>query len=210
MFLASDPTRTLWPALLLSLAAIGAPSSSVAQTLEVDSRQDRYLGPGRTIAVLAFPLEAALNASAGAPQLSVEVRIDLGAGWAIGVRPIGVWYLPGARRDVHGGGVGAAIALQWYFERPLAGGFVGLQAGDVEAFIGGERGRLFGATAIFGYAISWDNGAMLSVGLGLGYWHRAGVLDSGVQWPEILSLRLGAGWGIGEAPPHERPPIGVE
>ena len=142
-----------------------------------------------------------LTAIGGAPQLAAEVRFDLGAGLAIAVRPMAIWYLPVAPREEHGGGVGAALGLHWYQRRGLSGPFLAIQAGDVEAFVGGGRGRMVGGSAIFGYTISYESGGMISMGLGLGYWHRMGVLDTGVQWPEILSLRLGAGWGFGGETP---------
>jgi hypothetical protein len=69
--------------------------------------------------------------------------------------------------------------------------------GDVEAFLSSGHGRIYGATATFGYAIGYENGGILSFSFGVGYWHREGTLDTGVQWPEILSLRIGTGYGWG-------------
>lgn len=174
------------------------PAGALGQ--DVDPSEDRYLGPERDVTLLAFPLEAALNATSGSPQLALEVRKDLGHGLAIAVRPIGVWYLPNDNHAEHGGGIGVALGIQWYTRRALSGPFVAIQGGDIEAFIAGERGRMFGASAIFGWSINWEGGAVMSVGVGLGYWHREGVLDSGVQWPEILSIRLGTGWGWSAGP----------
>lgn len=176
--------------LLLALAG-GAPAPARAQP----ERPDRDLGPARGLALLAFPLEAFLSASAWQPIFAVELRVDLGAGLALGVRPMGVWYAKGSVADAHGGGVGGAVALLWFLQRALAGPYVGLQAGDVEAFVGGGRGRTVGGSALFGYARSWRSGALLDVALGLGYWHRMGVVDVGQTWPEVLSLRFGLGWG---------------
>lgn len=168
--------------------------------MDIDSSEDRFLGPARQVALLAFPLEILLNASAGAPQLALEVRIDLADNLALGIRPMLIWYLPSKKDAPHGGGFGGAISVQYYLDRPLSGPYVALQVGEVEAFIGDKRGRMFGGSAIFGWAINWDNGAVMTFGVGLGYWHRFGVLDTGIQWPEILSLRIGAGWGFGGPP----------
>ena len=184
--------------LLLVLLCCLLPTSAVAQ--EVDSSEDRHLGPARTSAVLAFPLDTLLTAASGRTRFELEVRVNLAHGLALAVRPIGLWLVPRSPEEGHGGGIGGALALQWFTRRALAGPFVALQGGDVEAFAGGQRGRMFGVSAIFGYVISWENGAMLSLGVGLGYWHRAGVLDTGIQVPEILSLRLGTGWGFGKVP----------
>lgn len=178
----------------LAAATVGAGPAWAAE------RPDRYLGPARKVAVLVFPLETILGATTQEPLLAVEVRIDLGAGLALAIRPIGVWYVKGGVSDAHGGGVGGALALHWYLQRALAGPFLALQGGDIEAFVGGERGRTVGGSAIFGYAWSLrskgrSSGPLFSVGLGLGYWHRMGVVDTGPVWPEILSLRFGAGWG---------------
>lgn len=177
---------------LALLAAASAPRSATAQP----TRRDRDLGPARDVQLVVFPLESFVSASAWQPIFAVEARVHVGAGFALAIRPMGVWYAAGTTRaDGHGGGVGGALAVLWYLERPLAGPYVGLQGGDVEAFVGDERGRTFGGSALFGYARSWPSGALLDVALGVGYWHRMGVVDTGQTWPEILSLRFGLGWG---------------
>ncbi len=170
---------------------------ALAGAQEVDSSETRLLGPARDVAVLAFPLDALIHAGAGAPRLAIEVRIALSERLALAVRPIGVWFVPTADREAHGGGGGAAIGVQWFLERPLAGPYVSVQAGDVEVSIDGEGGRFVGGDAVFGYALSWEGGAQLSLGVGFGYWHRMGVVDRGLNFPDVLSLRVGIGWGFG-------------
>jgi len=184
-------------ALLLTAALLLGAEPPADHDMEVDTSPDRHLGPARDISVLAFPMEALMHATSGSPQLAVEVRVDVGHGVALGVRPIGVWYLPSRDHKVHGGGIGGALTLHWYTRRALSGPYLGLVAGDVEAFLDGERGRIVGASTIFGYALSYDSGALIHVGVGLGYWHKMGVVDNGIQWPELLSFRVATGWGFG-------------
>lgn len=180
---------------LLAAAALVGVAGGGAPAAAQPARRDRHLGPARDVQLLVFPLESFLSASAWQPIFAVEVRVHVGAGVALAARPMGVWYAAGTVGEGHGGGVGGALALLWYLDRALAGPYVGVQGGDVEAFVDGERGRTFGGSALFGYARTWRSGALVDVALGLGYWHRTGVLDTGQTWPEVLSLRVGLGWG---------------
>ena len=178
------------------MLALCATLGTLVSGEEVFKEHDRHLGPARDIVILMFPLDIIVSSIAEKPMLAVEVRKNLGEGWAIGVQPAVVYYAPGSTlSDAHGGGLGLVLSGHWYEKRALAGGFVTLQVGDIEAFVGDEFGRTVGAAAIFGYALSWDDGAEVSIGLGFGYWHRMGVVGGGFTLPEILSWRLGVGWG---------------
>ncbi len=161
-----------------------------------------HLGPSRELVVLGFPVDLVYSSISKKPMLGVEVRLAASEGWAVGIEPIIVWYVGGDAFPTDGVGVGLVVSAQYYFDRSLAGGFVALQAGDIEAFIGGEYGRTVGGAAIFGYALSWDDGAQVSLGLGFGYWHRMGVVGGGMTIPELLALRLGVGWGWSTDPPE--------
>ncbi len=162
-----------------------------------DERPDRHLGPANDFAVLAFPLETALTAGFYQPLLGVDTRFALSDHVVIHVRPMDARYVKGGLdHNHHGWGVGGLAGFQYYLNRRMAGPFVGLQGGDVEAFVGGRRGHNFGGTALFGYTLTQNGGFVMSVGIGFGYWHRTGVLDSGgVALPEFMTLHLGLGWG---------------
>jgi len=197
---------------LILLAGLVPARPSLAQELdqelgrdayEVDSSETRYLGPGRDWAVVGFPIDLLMTSAGGAPRLEVGLRFSLSPHIALTLRPMAVWYLPTDRRPGHGAGAGGSLVVSWYLSRPLAGPYVALQGGDMEAFRPDGRGRMAGASAIFGYAISYDNGALLDVGVGLGYWPRSGVLDSGIQLPEILSFRVATGFGFGTPSPPD-------
>ena len=175
---------------LLAAALLCAPSDAAAR-----ERRDRHLGPAREIAIVTFPLETILTGAFYQPALAIELRVAVGARFVVTVTPLGVWYAAGGVTDVHGGGVGGRIGVQYYTSRSLAGPFFGLQGGDVEAFIGGRRGRSVGGSFTAGYVLTRRDEFDLSVAVGFGYWHRMGVLDTGSAGiPEIMSLQLGIGW----------------
>ena len=158
-------------------------------------RKDRHLGPARSVAVLTFPLETLMTAAFYRPALSVQLRTDLGAKVALTLRVTGIWYAAGGLVDDHAGGFGLALGVQYYTSKPLSGPFFGLEGGDVEIFAGHHHGRSYGGSFTFGYGLAFQDGWYLSFGLGLGYWHREGIIDKGPTFPEIMSLRLGVGWG---------------
>ena len=177
--------------LVVSLAvALASP-----RLAEGAGRPDRHLGPARRVALVTFPLETLLTGAFYQPTLTVELRVALGARLALTVSPIGVWYAAGGVASSHGGGTGGRLGLQYYFSRSLSGPFMGLQGGDLEAFVGGRRGRSVGGSFTFGYVLTRKDDFDLSLGLGLGYWHRMGILKQGPAGvPEVLSLQLGIGW----------------
>ena len=170
-----------------------------AQTPEhsFDTREQRFLGPPHKYAITAYPMELLTYATINAPQVSFEIWFDLHSGFALSLQPRGIWYPPSGGRKTHDFGVGAALGIYWFAHRSLTGPFYGIYGGDVEAYLSTGPGRIFGATATFGYAIGYQSGGILSFSFGIGYWHRQGSLDTGVQWPEILALRIGTGYGWG-------------
>lgn len=152
------------------------------------------LGPSRDIAVLTFPLETAFTAVYYQPLFEIEARAAISDAFALTARGMAVWYVQGGiADDGHGWGAGGTLGFQYYLVRRLSGPFVGLHGGDIESFVDGERGRTFGGAVLFGYVLN-DDWATLSLGLGIGYWHRTGVVDVGTSLPEILSLNVGVGW----------------
>lgn len=159
-----------------------------------NERLERDLGPEQSLVVLVFPLELALTAAYAEPMLGVELRGHVGSRWVLTARPLVVWYLPQSVGR-HGYGLGGRAGVHYYLTRPLAGPFLGLQGGLVEALVGSSRGRMFGGTLSFGFARTWPGGNTLSLGLGFGYWHRQGAIRRGAGIPEVLSLELGLGWG---------------
>lgn len=160
-----------------------------------DVDADPRLGPERRVAVVAFPLEVLASAAGGRALFGAEVRLGLTPRLAITLKPIAAWLFGGHSGD--GFGAGGAVGLHWYTRRLLSGPFVGVQAGDIEAFRDGRRGRSAGGGVVFGYSVSYADGGIVCVGVGFGYWHRMGVVAGGPNLPEILSLRLDTGWGWG-------------
>lgn len=181
--------------LVLITCALARPAA--ADDLDrVDPVQvDQRLGPAREVALVGFPVELLMTSLSGAPMLSLEARIALGR-FALTVRPIVAWVLPGTYGPEHGAGVGAAVGVQWYTRRALAGPYVALDGGDIEVFASAGHGRTAGGTLVFGYALSWDDGAVLCLGVGFGYWHKMGAIASGAPGlPELLALHVDTGWG---------------
>ena len=164
---------------------------------DVDSAEDRLLSAPKSWAIMAYPLELLTYATTGAPQLSLECWFDISHGFAVNLQPRIIWYPPTDERRTHDWGVGGAVGFYWFSERSLSGPYYGLFAGDVEGFLSTGHGRIYGATATFGYVFGLGDGAVISVGFDIGYWHRSGVLNTGVQWPDIMSFRLGAGYAGG-------------
>ncbi len=175
---------------IFGLLILWAPIGSAQ---DVKSDTERLLTDPRAWAVVVHPVELFTYATINAPQLSAEVWVDCANGFAVNIQPRAIWYPPTKERATHGAGIGGAIGFHWFPYRSLSGPFYGIYAGNVEAFLSTGRGRIFGGTATFGYAIGFDNGGILSVSLDLGYWHRTGSLDTGTQWPEILTFRIGTG-----------------
>ena len=165
----------------------------------LDTDPDRLLSEPHRYAFVAYPLELLTYATINAPQISFELWFDLEYGLALNLQPRAIWYPPAGDRKTHDWAAGGAIGVYWFTSRSLTGPFYGIYGGDVEAPLSTGHGRIFGATATFGYAIGFADGGILSFSFGLGYWHRQGSLNTGVQWPEILSLRIGTGygWGVG-------------
>jgi hypothetical protein len=192
-----DVLRLLLIFVATPVAAAAAPIDRPFRAADTpwSARTDRNLGPARDWALVTFPFDLLLTSLAGAPRFEVELRADLGGGIALGVRPMVSWYLPAVEGEAHGGGLGGSLVLAWYLERSLAGPFVAVQGGDLEAWLPDGRGRMAGGSVIFGYGASLQDGVLVNVGLGFGYWPRSGALDVGVQMPEVLSLRLEMGWG---------------
>jgi hypothetical protein len=198
--------RTQWSVVLAALSA--SPALAVPPDFGPEWEQEGFpavgpdpfeeyskLGPGRDLSVLFYPIDVLTSSLSMKPMLGAEVRIALPDQWALAVYPVVVWYIEGEEFPAHGFGLGAMVSGMYFFERPLSGGFASIQVGDIEAYVAGESGRTVGAALVCGYAVSYDEGAMISVGLGIGYWYRMGVVGGGMSLPELLSLRLGFGWG---------------
>ena len=175
---------------IFGLLILWAPLGSAQ---DVNSDTERLLTEPKAWAVVVYPVELLTYATINAPQLSAEVWVDCANGFAVNIQPRAIWYPPTKKRATHGAGIGGAIGFHWFPHRSLSGPFYGIYAGNVEAFLSTGRGRIFGATATFGYAIGFDNGGILSFSLDLGYWHRTGSLNTGTQWPDILTFRIGTG-----------------
>ena len=152
------------------------------------------LGPSRELAVLVLPLDVLRASVSATPAFGVEVRVALPERWALSVAPAVLWAVEGDRFPEHGVGAGLILGAHYYLDRDLAGGYIGVEVGDIEVFVGGDGGRTVGGAAVFGYALTWESGLIINLGLAFGYWHRMGLLESGPVLPEILAVRLGVGW----------------